>query len=153
MRRAYSSLLCLVSAALLVGCVKQEDFDVFKSQSQPAIDIAARYSSYFVNPPVFEIHNQTINSDYKVTAIIRTTDERLRGKSVLLDVQMTLLSGDVEVKSYPIFLGVDDGVGQIDEMFFLSPSEELKMVPSRPVSVRWDVRGWTELFPAVIERR
>jgi hypothetical protein len=148
-----TSVILLASSALITGCVKQSDFDEFKSENQSALKIAARYNSYFDNPPTFEFHDEKIDSDHNVSAVIRATDERLKGKSVYIDLKMILLSGDTEVETSEEFLYLKDGVGKVDTGFFISPSDKAKIDPSKPLRIKWVIRGWGEMFPAVIEQK
>ncbi len=89
-------------------------------------------------------------NEEEVSAVIRSNDPRLKGKSIYVDTNIIIRSGDVFVTESPGFYYLNDGVGKIDESYFI-PTKKKKLIQSdKGIQVEFKVRGWGEMFPAEI---
>ena len=133
-------IIVAVTALSIAGCAKKDD----------AI-VSARYSSYFSNPPSFEIVDISIKEGGEITGIIKSSDERLKDKSVYLDAVVTIKSGDIKITQAEAYLHVKDGVGKIDLSFYASSKDKEKIQKGKNLTAEWNLRGWGELFPGIIK--
>lgn len=144
--------LVVVSCLMLCasGCVKKEELEAYKQQVDQKLNCLERYITYYEEPVVFEFHELKVK-DTKITATIRSIDDRIKGKTIYMDVSLVIKSGDTFIKESSDYFLVSDGLGKVETEFWLSSEEKNKIVPIKGVQVEIVLQGWGEMFPGVIK--
>jgi len=140
----------LAFSILLTGCVQDKDLtdleERLEKNIQEKMSQFERIGSFYKEPIKFEIHDLNVEGE-DVTAAIRSTDPRIDGKELFLDVEMFIKSGDVLIKKDFDYFYLTDGIGKIDTSFYISRDNKKLIQPEKGISVTFKLRGWGELYP------
>jgi len=147
-----TKLIIPLAVLAFAGCVKEEDFKAHQADVDKRLEVLERFSSYYSNPITFEIHDLKVHGK-DVSAVIRTLDERVKGKTVYLDAVFDVFSGETKVTESAEYLYVTDGIGKIDTSLWLSSESERKIDQSKGIEIKIRLIGWGEMFPGSIEQK
>ena len=147
-----TATLTLICILFCTGCIKEEDLQAHKAEVDARLEALDRYSSYHSDPVVFEIHDIKIDGE-DITGVIRSLDERVKGKALYLDAIIDVFSGGNKVTESSEFLYLNDGIGKLDTSLWLSSEDKKKIDSTKGIEIKLRLHGWGEMFPGVVNQK
>jgi hypothetical protein len=147
-----TATLTLTCILFSTGCLKEEDLQAHRAEVDARLEALDRYSSYHSDPVVFEIHDINIDGE-DITGVIRSLDERIKGKALYLDAIIDVFSGGNKVKESSEFLYLNDGIGKLDTSLWLSSEDKKKIDSNKGIEIKLRLHGWGEMFPGVVNQK